>query len=95
MRGSLSIRAGRPATTYSIGIELEGTDDTAFAEPQYQTLSALITALLAAYRTLDAARIVGHSDIAPGRKLDPGAKFDWPYLRGLVAQSAVAPIMPP
>jgi AmpD protein len=87
---------GRAACNdFSIGIELEGTDDTAFADPQYRTLAALIRALLAALDTLSAARIVGHSDIAPGRKLDPGTMFDWPRLRALVAGSAAAPIVPP
>jgi AmpD protein len=86
---------GRPACNdFSIGIELEGTDDSAFAQPQYGTLAALIRALLAAYDTLDATRIVGHCDIAPGRKLDPGPQFDWPRLRTAVA-SAAAPIVPP
>jgi N-acetyl-anhydromuramoyl-L-alanine amidase len=87
---------GRSACNdFSIGIELEGTDDTAFEDAQYGTLAAVIVALLACYETLDAARIVGHSDIAPGRKLDPGTKFDWPRLRALVAQSAAAAVMPP
>ena len=87
---------GRPACNdYSIGIELEGTDTSAYEDAQYRTLSAVIAALLACYATLDAARIVGHSDIAPGRKLDPGTKFEWPYLRALVAQSVTAPIVTP
>jgi AmpD protein len=87
---------GRAACNdFSIGIELEGTDDTGFEDPQYRTLSAVIAVLLAGYPTLDAARIVGHSDIAPGRKLDPGARFDWPRLRALVAQSAAAAVVPP
>jgi AmpD protein len=87
---------GRPACNdYSIGIELEGTDETAYEPVQYRTLSAVISALLACYRSLTATRIVGHSDVAPGRKLDPGAKFDWPYLRALVADSAATPIVPP
>jgi AmpD protein len=87
---------GRPGCNdYSIGIELEGTDTTPYEQAQYRTLSAVIAALLAGYATLDATRIVGHSDIAPGRKFDPGAKFDWPYLRTLVAQSAAAPIVAP
>jgi N-acetyl-anhydromuramoyl-L-alanine amidase len=87
---------GRPfCNDYSIGIELEGTDETPYEQAQYRTLSAVIAALLACYATLDATRIVGHSDIAPGRKLDPGAKFDWPYLRKLVVQSAATPIVTP
>jgi N-acetyl-anhydromuramoyl-L-alanine amidase len=87
---------GRPGCNdYSVGIELEGTDTTPYEEVQYRTLTAVIAALLACYATLDATRIVGHSDIAPGRKLDPGAKFDWPYLKRLLAQSAAAPIVAP
>ena len=86
-------RAG--CNDFSVGIELEGTDDTAYETAQYETLSAVITALLRAYPTLDAARIVGHSDIAPGRKLDPGVKFDWERLRTLLAQSGTAAIVPP
>jgi AmpD protein len=86
-------RAG--CNDFSVGIELEGTDESAYEEAQYATLAAVIAALLKCYATLDAARIVGHSDIAPGRKLDPGAKFDWPRLRALVAQSAAAAIVPP
>jgi AmpD protein len=87
---------GRPACNdFSIGIELEGTDDTAFEDAQYHTLTTVIAALLVCYPTLDATRIVGHSDIAPGRKLDPGVRFDWPRLRALVARSAPAPVVPP
>jgi N-acetyl-anhydromuramoyl-L-alanine amidase len=87
---------GRPGCNdYSIGIELEGTNETPYEDAQYQTLAALIAALLACYASLDATRIAGHSDIAPGRKLDPGVKFDWPYLRRLLAQSAAAPIAAP
>jgi N-acetyl-anhydromuramoyl-L-alanine amidase len=87
---------GRPGCNdFSIGIELEGTDDSAYEDAQYRTLTAVIAALLLCYPTLDAARIVGHSDIAPGRKLDPGVKFDWPRLRALVAQSAPAAVVAP
>ena len=70
---------------FSIGIELEGTDQLAYADLQYDALSGLIRALCAAYPTLSTQRIVGHSDIAPGRKTDPGPAFDWPRLRHLLA----------
>jgi len=77
---------GRSACNdFSIGIELEGTDDQPYADEQYAQLAALIRALLCAYSTLSAERIVGHSDIAPGRKTDPGPHFDWPRLRRLMA----------
>jgi AmpD protein len=59
---------------FSIGIELEGSDFEPFADAQYDTLAALTQALNAAYPIAD---IVGHSDIAPGRKTDPGPYFDW------------------
>jgi N-acetyl-anhydromuramoyl-L-alanine amidase len=66
---------------FSVGIELEGTDDLPYEDAQYESLSHLIRALLAAYPSLSSKRIVGHSDIAPGRKTDPGGAFDWQRLR--------------
>jgi AmpD protein len=66
---------------FSIGIELEGTDELPYADAQYESLAHLIRALLAAYPSLASERIAGHSDIAPGRKSDPGSAFDWQRLR--------------
>jgi N-acetyl-anhydromuramoyl-L-alanine amidase len=71
---------------FSIGVELEGTDQTPYAEAQYQALAALTAALLAAYPTLSPTAIAGHSDVAPGRKTDPGPSFDWARFRTLLAQ---------
>ena len=62
---------------FSIGIELEGHDDDVFTPEQYINLENVITALCASYPHLSRTRITGHSDIAPGRKTDPGPNFDW------------------
>ena len=64
---------------------MEGADDVAYEGAQYASAASLIAALCAAYPTLSARQLVGHSDIAPGRKTDPGIAFDWPRLRALVA----------
>ena len=69
---------------YSIGIELEGTDDQPYESAQYAVLARVIALLCRAYPALGTDRIVGHSDVAPGRKTDPGPAFDWPRLHGLV-----------
>ena len=69
---------GRTACNdFSIGIELEGEDARPYADAQYASLNALIEALLETYPSLSRKRIAGHSDIAPGRKTDPGSAFDW------------------
>jgi AmpD protein len=64
---------------FSIGIELEGSDTTPFTDAQYAQLASLTWALKATYPIFD---IVGHADIAPGRKTDPGPHFDWARLSG-------------
>jgi N-acetyl-anhydromuramoyl-L-alanine amidase len=76
-------RAG--CNDFSVGIELEGADGTAYADAQYAALASLTVALLAAYPTLSAQRIAGHRDVAPERKSDPWDVFDWPRYRALLA----------
>jgi len=67
---------------FSIGIELEGSDESPFDAPQYEALAELIRALRERYPIED---VVGHADIAPGRKTDPGPFFDWAHLDRLLA----------
>jgi AmpD protein len=62
---------------FSIGIELEGADDVPYEDRQYEALADLVAALQRAYPSLAEGWIAGHSDIAPGRKTDPGPAFDW------------------
>lgn len=69
---------------YSIGIELEGSNNQPFTTAQYQTLAQLSAAVMGEYPLITASRIVGHSDIAPGRKIDPGQYFDWAHYRKLL-----------
>ncbi|HEY9030512.1 MAG TPA: 1,6-anhydro-N-acetylmuramyl-L-alanine amidase AmpD [Kangiella sp.] len=69
---------------YSIGIELEGADDIPYEEIQYQTLVKITQVILKAYPQISPERIMGHSDIAPGRKTDPGPAFDWDHFRMLI-----------
>lgn len=66
---------------FSIGIELEGSDEVPFEPVQYATLAAVTRALMRAYPALSERRIYGHADIAPGRKTDPGPHFDWSRYR--------------
>ncbi len=77
--------AGREACNdFSIGIELEGTDETPYTEAQYRALAGLTRAISERYPAITHEKIVGHCDIAPGRKTDPGASFQWDYYRQLL-----------
>jgi len=77
--------AGRTRVNdFSVGIELEGTDDTEFDDRQYATLVALTRCLMRAYPEILPERVLGHSDVAPGRKTDPGPGFDWARYRGAI-----------
>ena len=75
--GASNWRGRERCNDYSVGIEIEGTDDGEFAAAQYGCLFALIRQL---QQQLPLRAVAGHSDIAPGRKSDPGTRFDWPRL---------------
>ncbi|GHE95020.1 1,6-anhydro-N-acetylmuramyl-L-alanine amidase AmpD [Thalassotalea profundi] len=70
---------------FSIGIELEGTDEIPYTDEQYQQLSRLTASIKQVYPDID-DDIVGHCDIAPGRKTDPGKAFDWQYYQLLLTK---------
>lgn len=72
--GASCWRGRERCNDFSLGIELEGSDDQPFTDAQYASLNSLIALLMQTYPIED---IVGHSDIAPGRKTDPGPHFDW------------------
>ena len=69
---------------FSIGIELEGSVNQPYTDAQYQQLAVVTQAILQHYPGIKPDRITGHSDIAPGRKNDPGPFFDWPRYKGLL-----------
>jgi len=83
--GTSSYKGREACNDFSIGIELEGCDDVPYTERQYAALAAVSRAIMVAYPEITPARIVGHSDIAPGRKTDPGPAFDWSQFRERLA----------
>jgi AmpD protein len=87
--GASSWRDRADCNDFSIGIELEGTDELPYAADQYRVLARLVRALRRRY-PID--ELVGHQDIAPGRKTDPGPAFDWTRLRRLVGPLSPAPL---
>lgn len=83
--GRSTYLAKKECNDYSIGIELEGSDDQPFEDVQYSVLAEVIATLQATYPKI-LRHLAGHSDIAPGRKTDPGPYFDWPKTRALIQQ---------
>lgn len=75
---------------FSIGIELEGADDIPYTDNQYEVLASLAALISEAWPAVRRERIAGHSDIAPGRKTDPGEAFDWSRFLALYDQRALA-----
>lgn len=81
--GKSEYRGREACNDFSIGIELEGCDDEPFTDAQYLALEQTVAIIRSQYPRITLDRIVGHSDIAPGRKTDPGPCFDWDRFRSL------------
>lgn len=84
--GASAFRGRAACNDFSIGIELEGSDDTPFEDAQYTRLAEIIGLLRQRWPAIADDRVVGHCDIAPGRKTDPGPAFDWARLRARLAE---------
>lgn len=82
--GESSYKNVKNCNDYSIGIELEGFEDISFEDIQYSKLSEIIDCLIQNYPNINSERIVSHSEIAPGRKSDPGPLFDWKRLKSMI-----------
>lgn len=81
----VSVYQGRQqCNDYAIGIELEGTDELAYTQAQYSSLIQLTRLIMQTYPKITLGRIVGHNDIAPGRKTDPGFAFNWGLFRTML-----------
>ena len=78
--GESFFRGRSRCNDFAIGIELEGTDTDPYTDIQYVALAAVTAALVAAYPGISTRTIAGHSDVAPGRKTDPGPAFEWQRL---------------
>ncbi len=85
--GMSCFRGRKRCNDFSIGVELEGEDETAYDECQYRRLLELLKVIRHHWPAIGTERIVGHSDIAPGRKTDPGPAFDWLRLRAALEPS--------
>jgi AmpD protein len=83
--GPSCYRGKSACNDFAIGIELEGQDDEAYETIQYRRLVELVTQLRERFPAIGRDDIVGHCDIAPGRKTDPGAAFDWTRLKSMLA----------
>ena len=82
--GESELKGRQHCNDFAVGIELEGCDDVSYEDAQYLQLAAVTRALMLSYNDITLDRIVGHSDISPGRKTDPGPAFDWGYFRSLL-----------
>lgn len=89
--GASEHRGRTRCNDFSIGVELEGADEVPYTARQYARLATVARLLMRAHPGITPARIVGHSDIAPGRKTDPGPAFDWRRFRARLAASRRSP----
>lgn len=83
--GESDYQGRKNCNDFSIGIEMEGCDEQGFESIQYQNLASLLKGLFSQYKTISKEHITGHSDIAPGRKTDPGPYFEWQRILDLLA----------
>ncbi|MGX1203038.1 1,6-anhydro-N-acetylmuramyl-L-alanine amidase AmpD [Marinobacter sp. MBR-105] len=88
--GRSSFQGKEECNDYSIGIELEGADDVPYTDDQYRALARLARLAMTAWPEITPGRIAGHSDIAPGRKTDPGPAFEWSRFRALLSNEEMA-----
>jgi len=88
--GVSSFQGRENCNNFSIGIELEGTDTDAYTQVQYQQLAQVTCVIMQQYPKITLQNIVGHSDIAPMRKTDPGTSFDWDHYKKLVLKLVTA-----
>lgn len=81
--GESSFKGRRVCNDFSIGIELEGCDEDPYEQVQYEVAAQVVNALMKRWPGINSRSVVGHCDIAPGRKTDPGPAFDWVLFRSL------------
>jgi len=82
--GESEFQGRRNCNDFSIGIELEGCDEQAYEPEQYRVAASLVNLLMKNWQGINRQRVVGHCDIAPGRKTDPGEAFNWGYFYSLL-----------
>ena len=85
--GKSGFEGRKHCNDFSIGIELEGTDETPFTDDQYHSLALATKQIMQIYPDITKERIIGHCNIAPGRKTDPGRAFDWPHYFQMLADN--------
>lgn len=84
--GDSRFRGRSACNDFSIGIEVEGTDTVPYEPVQYEALAGLVRTLMARWPAIESDRVVGHADVAPGRKTDPGLSFDWGRFRRILVR---------